>query len=304
MKIKRIRMVPKFITLTDVTAITAHFNLIDRRDQNIITAILSTDTVDVDDIVMMDLDVTDTSDIDLTSQEFSNDIMQLITAMNDDEVLGFGVTQSALETYHACIDNVFHELDALFHVNVPEPDANQNAALDPNRIYFPLVTGEIFDVEIDKVNWDDTLEHINDILTKLNSFRGIVYNMLRDHAETDMGLLDSAESIITSAYEALGMNPNYNKLNFEGNRKLEILAKLFDLCTVYNEFVTYINIYAIRSNTVKDLSDLIKRLTGQINEDTSNDTTEEMIEAIGEDVTPTSTEEIIDMIADNAGDEV
>jgi hypothetical protein len=193
----------------------------------------------------------------------------------------------------------------MFHVNVPEPDANQNAALDPKKIYFPLVTGEIFDVNVDMVNWDDTLEHINDILTKLNSFRGIVYNMLRGDVETDPGLLDGAEGIITSAYEALGMNPNYDKLNFDGNRKLEILAKLFDLCTVYNEFVTYINIYAIRSNTVKDLSDLIKRLMGQIEEDTSDDTTEEMIEAVGEDITPTSTEEIVDMIADDkAGDKV
>ena len=301
MKIKRIRMVPKFITLNDVTAITAHFNLIDRRDQNIITAILSTDTVDVDDIVMMDLDVTDTSDINLTSQEFVDDIMQIITAINDDEVLGFGVTQSALETYHVCIDNAFHELDAMFHVNVPEPDADQNAALDPKKIYFPLVTGEIFDVEIDKVNWDDTLEHINDILTKLNSFRGIAYNMLRDNAETDMGLLDSAESIISSAYEALGMNPNYDKLNFEGNRKLEILAKLFDLCTVYNEFVTYINIYAIRSGTIKELSAVIRHLQGQSDEDSSNDTTEEMIEEVGED--SSSTEDVIDIITDKAGDE-
>ena len=258
MKIKRIRMVPKFITLNDVTAITAHFNLIDRRDQNIITAILSTDTVEVDDIVMVDLDVIGTSDINLTSQEFVNDIMQLITATNDDDVLAFGVTQSALETYHVCIDNALHELDAMFHVNVPEPDADQNAALDPKKIYFPLVTGEIFDVDVDKVNWDDTLLHINDILTKLNSFRGLAYNMLVDNAKTDMtDLMDSAENIITSAYEALGMNPNYDRLNFEGNRKLEILTKLFDLCTVYNEFVTYINIYAIRSNTIKDLSDLI-----------------------------------------------
>ena len=300
MKIKRIRMVPKFITLNDVTAITAHFNLIDRRDQNIITAILSTDTVDVDDIVMVDLDVTDTSDINLTSQEFVNDIMQLLTAMNDDEVLGFGVTQSALETYHVCIDNAFQELDAMFHVNVPEPDADQNVALDPNKIYFPLVTGEIFNVEIDKVNWDDTLEHINDVLTKLNSFRGIAYNMLRGDVETDPGLLDGAENIITSAYEALGMNPNYGKLNFDGNRKLEVMTKLFDLCTVYNEFVTYINIYAIRTNAVKELSAVIKHLQGQTDEESSNDTTEEVIEAVAED--SSSTEEIADNIAYSYGE--
>jgi len=299
MKIKRIRMVPKFITLSDVTAITAHFNLIDRRDQNIITAILSTDTVDVDDIVMVDLDVTDTSDINITSQEFANDIMQLLTAMNDDDVLGFGVTSSALETYHACIDNVFNELDALFHVNVPEPDADQNAGFDPKRIYFPLVTGEIFDVEIDKVNWDDTLEHINDILTKLNSFRGIAYNMLRGDVETDQGLMNGAEEIITSAYEALGMNPNYNGLNFEGNRKLEILTKLFDLCTVYNEFVTYINIYAIRTNTVKELFAVIKRLQGQTDKESSTDTTEEVVEEVGED--SSSTEEIADNITFSYG---
>lgn len=300
MKIKRIRMVPKFITLNDVTAITAHFNLIDRRDQNIITAILSTDTVDVDDIVMVDLDVTDTSDINLTSQEFVNDIMQLLTAMNDDEVLGFGVTQSALETYHASIDGAFQELDAMFHVNVPEPDADQNVALDPNKIYFPLVTGEIFDVEIDKVNWDDTLEHVNDVLTKLNSFRGIAYNMLRGDVETDTGLMDSAEEVISSAYTALGMNPNYSRLNFDGNRKLEIMTKLFDLCTVYNEFVTYINIYAIRTNAVKELSAVIKHLQGQPDEESSNDTTEEVIEEVGED--SSSTEEIADNITYSYGE--
>jgi hypothetical protein len=175
-------------------------------------------------------------------------------------------------------------------VNVPEPDADQNAELDPKKIYFPLVTGEIFDVDVDKVNWDDTLEHINDILAKLNSFRGIAYNMLRGDVETDPGLLDGAEGIITSAYEALGMNPDYGKLNFDGNRKLEIMTKLFDLSTIYNEFVTYINIYAIRTNTVKDLSNVIKRLTGQIEEDKLDDIVAETVEPDES----TSTEEIAD----------
>lgn len=259
MKIQKIRVIPRFMSVGEQTAITGHFGIVDKRSENKrILAVLSTDnTYEFDDFITVELDVSDDAEFNIMDKSTWKDIMETIEAVSEHDLLTKYLSEDNIPVYIACCSEAFGELRPLIDPPSPTPVEEESAAEpeaiendEDRKLYFPMVNGNIYDIDMRNINWEDTVSHARDVAAKQQSFRAIVYNLFKaDSTEEERNqMIDNAGTIINDAFTALGMDIKYDNMDSGDDPRTMLLLKLFDLNTIYSEFMTHIHMYALRND--------------------------------------------------------
>lgn len=256
MKVTKIRVIPKFMYVGELTAITGHFGIIDKRPEtsNIIV-VMSTESYEIDDFVTIDVDIADAGDVSVMDTSLWKDIKELITNIPYDDIINF-IPAASMNVWFSCKEQALGELDNILNPPVPAPKpvveepaeaVEQNAV---QKLYFPMVNGNVYDIDIRNINWEDTAAHARDIAAKQQSFRAIVYNLFKAESteEERNQMIDDAGTIINDAFTALGMDVKYDNMDSSDDPRTMLLLKLFDLNSIYSEFMTHIHMYALRND--------------------------------------------------------
>lgn len=218
---------------------------------------------------------------------FLQNLIGLVANLTDDDFTDMLPTKK-IEAFKNCRDLSCTEFN----------DAIAARTNDPNRIYFPMLNGEVYDIEINQINWDDTVEQLQNLVNKMNSFKGLVHGIMNteETSENFSKILENAEDIAKDAFASMTMEPDYSKLVNKDRTKLAII-QLFDLYSVYAQILTYANVYALR----KDLMGQIDALSNQIaNAGNIAGGEPEVIEPTPEDIIEPRPEEVLDTLADEA----
>jgi len=257
MKVTKIRVIPKFMYVGELTAITGHFGIIDKRPEtSIITVVMSTESYEIDDFITIDIDIADVGDLSIMNTTLWGDIKDLITNIAHDDIVNF-IPAASMNVWFSCKEQALNELDNILNPHVepePEPAAEEQAETvgqdADQKLYFPMVNGNVYDIDIRNINWEDTAAHARDIAAKQQSFRAIVYNLFKtdSNEEERNQLIDDAGTIINDAFTALGMDIKYDNMDAGDDPRTMLLLKLFDLNSVYSEFMTHIHMYALRND--------------------------------------------------------
>jgi hypothetical protein len=256
MKVTKIRVIPKFMYVGEMTAITGHFGIIDKRPEtsNIIV-VMSTENNAIDDFITIDIDIADAGDVSIMDTSLWKDIKELITNIPYDDIINF-IPAASMNVWFSCKEQALDELNNILNPPVPAPKpvveepaeaVEQNA---DQKLYFPMVNGNIYDIDIRNINWEDTVSHARDVAAKQQSFRAIVYNLFKAESteEERNQMIDNADTIINDAFTALGMDIKYDNMDSGDDPRIMLLLKLFDLNTIYSEFMTHIHMYALRND--------------------------------------------------------
>lgn len=257
MKVTKIRVIPKFMYVGELTAITGHFGIIDKRPEtSVITVVMSTESYEIDDFITIDIDIADAGDVSIMNLALWGDIKDLITNIAHDDIINF-IPAASMNVWFSCKEQALDELDNILNPPVepaPEPAVEEPAeTVEQNadqKLYFPLVNGNVYDIDIRNINWEDTAAHARDIAAKQQSFRAIVYNLFKAESteEERNQMIDDAGTIINDAFTALGMDVKYDNMDSSDDPRTMLLLKLFDLNTIYSEFMTHIHMYALRND--------------------------------------------------------
>jgi hypothetical protein len=256
MKVTKIRVIPKFMYVGEMTAITGHFGIIDKRPEtsNIIV-VMSTENNAIDDFITIDIAIADAGDVSIMDTSLWKDIKELITNIPYDDIINF-IPAASMNVWFSCKEQALDELNNILNPPVPAPKpvveepaeaVEQNA---DQKLYFPMVNGNIYDIDIRNINWEDTVSHARDVAAKQQSFRAIVYNLFKAESteEERNQMIDNADTIINDAFTALGMDIKYDNMDSGDDPRIMLLLKLFDLNTIYSEFMTHIHMYALRND--------------------------------------------------------
>ena len=136
-----------------------------------------------------------------------------------------------------------------------------------HMIFFPLVNGEVYNTDINTFDWESNLPRMNDLVNKLNSFKGLIYNLFRAdkdekfHAE----MLSNAKKVCEEAFNSLGIHPTYDDKLTIPNDTIKVLLQLQDIQTIYASIISYLNVYAVRKETDAQFRTLVASLNGVLN---------------------------------------
>lgn len=257
MKVTKIRVIPKFMYVGELTAITGHFGIIDKRPEtSVITVVMSTESYEIDDFITIDIDIADAGDVSIMNLALWGDIKDLITNIAHDDIINF-IPAASMNVWFSCKEQALAELDNILNPPAepePEPAVEEPAETvgqdADQKLYFPLVNGNVYDIDIRNINWEDTAAHARDIAAKQQSFRAIVYNLFKAESteEERNQMIDDAGTIINDAFTALGMDVKYDNMDSSDDPRTMLLLKLFDLNSIYSEFMTHIHMYALRND--------------------------------------------------------
>ncbi len=257
MKVTKIRVIPKFMYVSELTAITGHFGIIDKRPEtSVITVVMSTESHEIDDFITIDIDIADAGDVSIMNLALWEDIKDLITNIAHDDIINF-IPAASMNVWFSCKEQALDELDNILNPPAepaPEPaveESTETVGQDADqKLYFPLVNGNVYDINIRNINWEDTAAHARDIAAKQQSFRAIVYNLFKAESteEERNQMIDDAGTIINDAFTALGMDVKYDNMDSSDDPRTMLLLKLFDLNSIYSEFMTHIHMYALRND--------------------------------------------------------
>lgn len=176
---------------------------------------------------------------------------------------------------------------------------DEQEEIDPRgKIFYHLINGRIMYTDINAINWEENIKHIDDIQRMADNVRGLINLLLTEKtfkkpAQKDKdGNEVAPEKEITVeelVEEELRMFHATNKLdidysmydNYIATKREVLIAKLIDVLTIYNELI-------LVSSVIAGQNQVIEQFTKQ-----AQPATEEEKEAIDE-VVETETLETVD----------
>ena len=123
-------------------------------------------------------------------------------------------------------------------------------AADPNKIYFQLVTGDMFTYDKSSINWEEQAANIDALISELMELHHMQFLLatLKDQELEDIE--SKIDEFLKSIREKFGVKANYEVFN---SKPLEhqLTLQLTDIITIYSELIMLTNVYRVHRDTTE-----------------------------------------------------
>ena len=125
---------------------------------------------------------------------------------------------------------------------------NQNE-FDPNMIYFQLVTGNVMSYAKNEIDWDQNIEHIDQIVQELVNLRHMIHDIGVSTGEEHEKTMNVISETVATIQENFKVTASYDCFK-DQSEEFKLVMKITDLITIYTELIMLTNIIRVQ----RDLS--------------------------------------------------
>lgn len=125
---------------------------------------------------------------------------------------------------------------------------NQNE-FDPNMIYFQLVTGNVMSYAKNEIDWDQNIEHIDQIVQELVNLRHMIHDIGVSTGEEHEKTMNVISETVATIQENFKVTTSYDCFK-DQSEEFKLVMKITDLITIYTELIMLTNIIRVQ----RDLS--------------------------------------------------
>ena len=125
---------------------------------------------------------------------------------------------------------------------------NQNE-FDPNMIYFQLVTGNVMSYAKNEIDWDQNIEHIDQIVQELVNLRHMIHDIGVSTGEEHEKTMNVISETVATIQENFKVTASYDCFK-DQTEEFKLVMKITDLITIYTELIMLTNIIRVQ----RDLS--------------------------------------------------
>lgn len=125
---------------------------------------------------------------------------------------------------------------------------NQNE-FDPNMIYFQLVTGNVMSYAKNEIDWDQNIEHIDQIVQELVNLRHMIHDIGVSTGEEHEKAMSVISESVATIQENFKVTASYDCFK-DQTEEFKLVMKITDLITIYTELIMLTNIIRVQ----RDLS--------------------------------------------------
>ena len=125
---------------------------------------------------------------------------------------------------------------------------NQNE-FDPNMIYFQLVTGNVMSYAKNEIDWDQNIEHIDQIVQELVNLRHMIHDIGVSTGEEHEKAMNVISESVATIQENFKVTASYDCFK-DQSEEFKLVMKITDLITIYTELIMLTNIIRVQ----RDLS--------------------------------------------------
>lgn len=152
-------------------------------------------------------------------------------------------------------DKMFADINMEEEDDGDAPVDEQPQESDPNLIYMQMVCGQMFTVEKNSINWDDTIENLDHIAQFQATIKQMIFDLYtKGDDEIDL-VMDRVREVIANERQNTSMDPDYSKLNIS-NEKEGLLLQLFDLNTIYEQIILIAAQISVQNQMMKMMTSM------------------------------------------------
>ena len=112
---------------------------------------------------------------------------------------------------------------------------NQNE-FDPNMIYFQLVTGNVMSYAKNEIDWDQNIEHIDQIVQELVNLRHMIHDIGVSTGEEHEKTMNVISETVATIQENFKVTASYDCFK-DQTEEFKLVMKITDLITIYTELI-------------------------------------------------------------------
>lgn len=121
---------------------------------------------------------------------------------------------------------------------------NQNE-YDPNMIYFQLVTGDVMSYAKNEIDWEQNIEHIDQIVQELVNLRHMIHDIGVSTGEDHEKTMNVISESVTTIQENFKVTASYDCFKDQAE-EFKLVMKITDLITIYTELIMLTNIIRVQ----------------------------------------------------------
>lgn len=121
---------------------------------------------------------------------------------------------------------------------------NQNE-YDPNMIYFQLVTGDVMSYAKNEIDWNQNIEHIDQIVQELVNLRHMIHDIGVSTGEEHEKAMNVISETVATIQENFKVTASYDCFK-DQTEEFKLVMKITDLITIYTELVMLTNIIRVQ----------------------------------------------------------
>jgi hypothetical protein len=143
-------------------------------------------------------------------------------------------------------DRLFGDINMEEDIDEEVDDEVNEPEYDPNNIYLQMLSGQIFTIPRENVNWEENLKNIEGISNFQGTIKQMIFDMYSAGDDQVEIVKDRIREAIKREQEGTGIVPDYSR--FEGISDKELLLiQLFDLNTVYEQMILLTSLVKIQN---------------------------------------------------------
>lgn len=184
-----------------------------------------------------------------------------IETNNEPVSLSSIVNEILYQLFSDKIDDVTVEekTDIVRAVNISAGQLAENAKFDPtNKVFYHMLDGSVIYNSMDSINWDNNIEHIDDLSRTTDNIRAMIRILLCDKMFTPTATKENPEPApIPAEIYVMGEIERFSEHNhFDVDYSIFdndivptrgiLIAKLIDMLTVYSEIIMVTNMMKMR----------------------------------------------------------
>lgn len=121
---------------------------------------------------------------------------------------------------------------------------NQNE-YDPNMIYFQLVTGDVMSYAKNEIDWNQNIEHIDQIVQELVNLRHMIHDIGVSTGEEHEKAMNVISETVATIQENFKVTASYDCFK-DQTEEFKLVMKITDLITIYTELIMLTNIIRVQ----------------------------------------------------------
>lgn len=121
---------------------------------------------------------------------------------------------------------------------------NQNE-YDPNMIYFQLVTGDVMSYAKNEIDWNQNIDHIDQIVQELVNLRHMIHDIGVSTGEEHEKAMNVISETVATIQENFKVTASYDCFK-DQTEEFKLVMKITDLITIYTELIMLTNIIRVQ----------------------------------------------------------
>ena len=121
---------------------------------------------------------------------------------------------------------------------------NQNE-YDPNMIYFQLVTGDVMSYAKNEIDWNQNIDHIDQIVQELVNLRHMIHDIGVSTGEEHEKAMNVISETVATIQENFKVTASYDCFKDQTD-EFKLVMKITDLITIYTELIMLTNIIRVQ----------------------------------------------------------